>query len=153
MFGSSLNHINRGLVVGVMVALFSIAPMNGVSSQHEGTSTTAHDGIGSTHRPNPAVTIPPTSVPTTGHTSCSEVQQIFAMKHIGPISMVPDTAVEGNPLEICSVGKASCCTKKTEERYREAVKKDFFNVMQGSSSNLKNLIATHAAKFQEGKRE
>lgn len=79
---------------------------------------------------------------------CTEVRQIFVMKHIGSSDLVPDQQIKGNDLEICPSPK-SCCTNQMIERYIEAAKKDFRNMLQTSSSYLKTLIASSATRFRE----
>ncbi|XP_067143057.1 glypican-5 isoform X2 [Centruroides vittatus] len=79
---------------------------------------------------------------------CTEVRQLFVMKHIGSSDLVPDQQIKGNDLEICPSPK-SCCTNQMVERYIEAAKKDFRNMLQTSSSYLKTLIASSATKFRE----
>lgn len=42
----------------------------------------------------------------------------------------------------------TCCTKKMEERYQVAARRDIQNLLQTSSSSLKYLIARNVAAFQ-----
>ncbi len=56
-------------------------------------------------------------------------------------------------MEICykgatDVNKKSCCSRKMERKYHIAAEKDFYEVIRSTSSYLKKLLSTHAAKYQ-----
>lgn len=52
---------------------------------------------------------------------------------------------------MCVSKHLTCCTKKMEEKYQLAARRDVQNLLQTSSSGLKFLISRNAAAFQ-GKR-
>lgn len=80
--------------------------------------------------------------------ACSEVQQIFVTKQIGDAQMVPESAISGKGLEICSAD-TSCCTKQMEEKYTAAVKRDYASVLLSTSSIARSMLATQTAQLQE----
>src|SRR4029434_10031560 len=54
----------------------------------------------------------------------------------------------GNDLQVCTSRNLTCCTKKMEERYQVAARRDIQNLLQMSSSPLKFLISRNVAVFQ-----
>ncbi|XP_061083149.1 glypican-5a isoform X2 [Conger conger] len=55
----------------------------------------------------------------------------------------------GLDLQVCMSRNLSCCTKKAEERYQLAARRDIQNLLQTSSSSLKFLITRNVASFHE----
>lgn len=55
-------------------------------------------------------------------------------------------------LQVCVSKNLTCCTKKMEEKYQLAARRDIQNLLQTSSSGLKLLISRNVAVFQ-GKRQ
>ena len=56
-------------------------------------------------------------------------------------------------MEICYHGdiepnRKSCCSRKMERRLHVAAEKDFYEVIRSTSSYLKNLLSSNAAKYQ-----
>lgn len=51
-------------------------------------------------------------------------------------------------LQVCVSKNLTCCTKKMEEKYQLAARRDIQNLLQTSSSGLKFLISRHVAAFQ-----
>ena len=56
-------------------------------------------------------------------------------------------------MEICYHGdtepnRKSCCSRKMERRMHVAAEKDFYEVIRSTSSYLKNLLSSNAAKYQ-----
>ncbi|XP_035692387.1 glypican-5-like [Branchiostoma floridae] len=80
--------------------------------------------------------------------TCREVQQAWVYKSLGPKDLVPTAPRIGHDLAVCSKGK-TCCTKRMEDKYLEASKKDFQDVVQSTSAYLKYLVSQNAARFQE----
>lgn len=56
--------------------------------------------------------------------------------------------VPGSDLQVCRSKSLTCCTKKMEERYQVAARRDIENLLQTSSSSLKFLISRNLAAFQ-----
>ncbi|XP_067298955.1 glypican-5a [Pseudorasbora parva] len=81
--------------------------------------------------------------------NCDEVRQVFQLKQIGPVKSVPETPITGSDLQVCLSKNVTCCTKKMEERYQVAARRDIQNLLQTSSSSLKFLISRNVAAFQE----
>ncbi|XP_016396702.1 glypican-5a [Sinocyclocheilus rhinocerous] len=55
----------------------------------------------------------------------------------------------GSDLQVCLSKNLTCCTKKMEERYQVAARRDVQNLLQITSSSLKFLISRNVAAFQE----
>lgn len=49
---------------------------------------------------------------------------------------------------MCVSKNQTCCTKKMEEKYQLAARRDIQNLLQMSSSNLKFLISSNVVTFQ-----
>ncbi|XP_050976659.1 glypican-5a [Labeo rohita] len=81
--------------------------------------------------------------------NCDEVRKVFQLKEIGPVKSIPETPRTGSDLQVCSSKNQTCCTKKMEERYQVAARRDIQNLLQISSSSLKFLISRNVATFQE----
>ncbi|XP_063068365.1 glypican-5a [Engraulis encrasicolus] len=81
--------------------------------------------------------------------NCDEVRKVFHQKLIGPLKSVPDKPRTGSDLQVCASRNVTCCTKKMEERYQVAARRDIQNLLQISSSSLKYLISRNVALFQD----
>ncbi|KAK7166769.1 hypothetical protein R3I93_006517 [Phoxinus phoxinus] len=81
--------------------------------------------------------------------TCDEVREVFQLKQIGPVKSLPETPRTGSDLQVCLSKNVTCCTKKMEERYQVAARRDIQNLLQTSSSSLKFLISRNVATFQE----
>ncbi|XP_056114639.1 glypican-5a [Rhinichthys klamathensis goyatoka] len=81
--------------------------------------------------------------------NCDEVRKVFQLKQIGPVKSLPETPRTGSDLQVCLSKNVTCCTKKMEERYQVAARRDIQNLLQTSSSSLKFLISRNVAAFQE----
>ncbi|KAG5262151.1 hypothetical protein AALO_G00292770 [Alosa alosa] len=81
--------------------------------------------------------------------NCDEVRKVFQQRQIGPVKSLPDKPRTGNDLQVCSSRNLTCCTKKMEERYQVAARRDIQNLLQISSSPLKFLISRNVAVFQD----
>ncbi|KAM9826728.1 glypican-5a [Syngnathus typhle] len=79
---------------------------------------------------------------------CDEVRKVFQLRQIGPTQMLPLSPRPGSDLQVCKSKSQSCCTKKMEERYQIAARRDIENLLQTSSSSLKFLISRNLAAFQ-----
>lgn len=80
---------------------------------------------------------------------CDEVRKVFQLRQIGPNQLLPLSPRPGSDLQVCMSKNLTCCTKKMEERYQLAARRDIQNVLQTSSSSLKFLISRNVAAFQE----
>ncbi|XP_053722743.1 glypican-5a [Synchiropus splendidus] len=80
---------------------------------------------------------------------CDEVRKVYQLRQIGPIQLLPLSPRPGSDLLVCTTKNQSCCTKKMEEKYQLAARRDIQNLLQTSSSSLKFLISRHVAAFQE----
>ncbi|TKS70282.1 Glypican-5 Secreted glypican-5 [Collichthys lucidus] len=63
--------------------------------------------------------------------------------------LICDCECTGSDLQVCTSKNLTCCTKKVEERYQVAARRDIQNFIQMSSSSLKFLISRNVAAFQE----
>ncbi|KAM9396104.1 glypican-5a [Salvelinus alpinus] len=82
-------------------------------------------------------------------TSCDEVRKVFQLRQIGPVKSLPERPREGSDLQVCQSRNLTCCTRKMEERYQVAARRDVQNLLQTSSASLKFLISRNIAAFQE----
>ncbi|XP_034738014.1 glypican-5a [Etheostoma cragini] len=80
---------------------------------------------------------------------CDEVRKVFQLRQIGPNQLLPLSPRPGSDLQVCISKNLTCCTKKMEERYQVAARRDIQNLVQTSSSSLKFLISRNVAAFQE----
>lgn len=80
---------------------------------------------------------------------CDEVRKVFQLRQIGPSQLLPPSPRPGSDLQVCTSKNLSCCTKKMEEKYQVAARRDIQNLLQTSSSSLKFLISRNVAAFQE----
>ncbi|XP_053269282.1 glypican-5a [Pleuronectes platessa] len=81
--------------------------------------------------------------------TCEEVRKVFQLRQIGPIQLSPLSPRAGSDLQVCSSKNLTCCTKKMEEKYQVAARRDIQNLLQMSSTSLKFLISRNVAAFQE----
>ncbi|XP_062832605.1 glypican-5 isoform X3 [Anolis carolinensis] len=81
--------------------------------------------------------------------SCHEVRTAFQIRQIGPLKLVPDvpTAADSN-LQICQQRAPTCCTKKMEESYQAAVRRERMENIQTLNFELKYMIVGHITAFQ-----
>ncbi|XP_031673188.1 glypican-5-like [Oncorhynchus kisutch] len=86
-------------------------------------------------------------------TSCDEVRKVFQLRQIGPVKSLPERPREGSDLQVCQSRNLTCCSKKMEERYQVAARRDVQNLLQTSSASLKFLISRNVAAFQGEWRE
>ncbi|XP_049905126.1 glypican-5a [Epinephelus moara] len=80
---------------------------------------------------------------------CDEVRKVFQLRQIGPNQLLPLSPRPGSDLQVCMSKNLTCCTKKMEEKYQVAARRDIQNLLQTSSSSLKFLISRNVAAFQE----
>ncbi|XP_030606979.1 glypican-5-like isoform X2 [Archocentrus centrarchus] len=84
-----------------------------------------------------------------GAYSCHEVRTVFQLHQIGPLNRVPETPVTDADLLLCKHQGPSCCTRKMEESYQFAVKRQTLHNIQSQSYKLKHFISTHEVAFQD----
>lgn len=80
---------------------------------------------------------------------CDDVRKVFQLRQIGPNQLLPISPIPGSDLQFCTSKNLTCCTKKMEEKYQVAARRDIQNLLQTSSSSLKFLISRNVAAFQE----
>ncbi|XP_026524647.1 glypican-5-like [Notechis scutatus] len=80
--------------------------------------------------------------------SCHEVRTAFQMRQIGPIKLVPDVPTTDSSLQICQHKSPTCCTKKMEENYQAAVRRERIENTQTLNFELKYMIVGHITAFQ-----
>lgn len=81
--------------------------------------------------------------------NCDEVRKVFQQRQIGPAKSLPEKPRAGDDLQVCTSRNLTCCTKKMEERYQVAARRDIQNLLQISSTQLKFLISRNVAVFQD----
>ncbi|KAG7488353.1 hypothetical protein MATL_G00034470 [Megalops atlanticus] len=81
--------------------------------------------------------------------SCHEVKTAFQMRQIGPLKWVPETPGTDADLQICKHKGPTCCTRKMEESYQVAVRRETLQNIRSYSFELKYLIVGHASSFQD----
>ncbi|XP_036841694.1 glypican-5 isoform X2 [Oncorhynchus mykiss] len=84
-----------------------------------------------------------------GAYSCHEVKTAFQVRQIGPLKWVPETPGTDVDLLVCKHQGPSCCTRKMEESYQEAVRRETLQNVRSYSFELKYLISGHATAFQD----
>ncbi|XP_050164222.1 glypican-5-like isoform X2 [Myiozetetes cayanensis] len=81
--------------------------------------------------------------------SCHEVRTAFQLRQIGPLKLVPDVPTAESELQICQHRAPTCCTKKMEESYQAAVRRERTQSIQALNFELKYMIVGHITAFQE----
>ncbi|CAM5138932.1 unnamed protein product [Eretmochelys imbricata] len=81
--------------------------------------------------------------------SCHEVRTAFQIRQIGPLKLVPDVPTAESDLQICQHRAPTCCTKKMEENYQTAVRRERTQNIQALNFELKYMIVGHITAFQE----
>ncbi|XP_054242193.1 glypican-5-like [Indicator indicator] len=81
--------------------------------------------------------------------SCHEVRTAFQLRQIGPLKLVPDVPTTESDLQICQHRAPTCCTKKMEESYQAAVRRERTQSIQTLNFELKYMIVGHITAFQE----
>ncbi|KAM7013372.1 glypican-5-like [Passerculus sandwichensis] len=81
--------------------------------------------------------------------SCHEVRTAFQLRQIGPLKLVPDVPTAESDLQICQHRAPTCCTKKMEESYQAAVRRERAQSIQALNFELKYMIVGHITAFQE----
>ncbi|XP_068001519.1 glypican-5-like isoform X2 [Melanerpes formicivorus] len=81
--------------------------------------------------------------------SCHEVRTAFQLRQIGPLKLVPDVPTTESDLQICQHRAPTCCTRKMEESYQAAVRRERTQSIQTLNFELKYMIVGHITAFQE----
>ncbi|TSU88980.1 Glypican-5 [Bagarius yarrelli] len=81
--------------------------------------------------------------------TCSEVKTAFQLRQIGPLKWVPEAPATDVNLLVCKHAGPSCCTRKMEESYKLAAVRDTVQNIRSYSFELKFLLVSHAAAFQD----
>ncbi|KAI3374979.1 hypothetical protein L3Q82_021506, partial [Scortum barcoo] len=81
--------------------------------------------------------------------SCHEVRTAFQLRHVGPLHRVPETPGTDVDLLVCKHQGPSCCTRKMEESYQFAVKRETLHNIHSYSYELEHLISSHLDAFQD----
>ncbi|KAM4693422.1 glypican-5-like isoform 2-T2 [Discoglossus pictus] len=87
--------------------------------------------------------------PSMRRPSCHEVRGAFQLQQVGRGRLVPEVPVEESDLQICHNKAPTCCTKKMEESYQAAVKRELAHNIQALNFELKYMIVGHMSAFQE----
>ncbi|XP_067313775.1 glypican-3 [Pseudorasbora parva] len=90
----------------------------------------------------------PFSRPNTQMLDCREVRSSFQFLYPG-MKWTPETPVSGSDLQVCQPKGLTCCSRKMEERYLLIAKQNMESSLQATSAQLKVLIISNAALFQE----
>ncbi|XP_076602135.1 glypican-5 isoform X1 [Chaetodon auriga] len=81
--------------------------------------------------------------------SCHEVRTAFQLRQVGPLHRVPETPGTDVDLLVCKHQGPSCCTRKMEESYQFAVKREILHNIQSYSYELEHLFSGHSDAFQD----
>lgn len=81
--------------------------------------------------------------------SCHEVRTAFQLRQVGPVHRVPETPGVDVDLLLCKHQGLSCCTRKMEESYLIAVRREILHNIQSYNYELEHLISGHADAFQD----
>lgn len=81
--------------------------------------------------------------------SCHEVRTAFQLRQVGPLHRVPETPGTDVELLVCKHQGPSCCTRKMEESYQFAVKRETLHNIHSYSYELEHLISGHSDAFQD----
>ncbi|KAI1889182.1 hypothetical protein AGOR_G00176440 [Albula goreensis] len=81
--------------------------------------------------------------------SCHEVKTAFQSRQIGRLKWVPETPGTDADLQICKHKGPTCCTRKMEESYQIAVRRETLQHIRSYSFELKYLIVGHISSFQD----
>ncbi|XP_071201482.1 glypican-5b isoform X1 [Salvelinus alpinus] len=84
-----------------------------------------------------------------GAHSCHEVKTAFQLRQIGSLKWVPEAPGTDGELQICKHPGPSCCTRKMEESYQAAVRRETLQNIRSYSFELKYLIVGHSSAFQD----
>ncbi|CAJ1072164.1 LOW QUALITY PROTEIN: glypican-5-like [Xyrichtys novacula] len=81
--------------------------------------------------------------------SCHEVRTAFQLRLVGPLNRVPETPGTDVDLLVCKHQGPSCCTRKMEESYQYAVKRETQHNIHSYSYELEHLLSGHSDAFQD----
>lgn len=81
--------------------------------------------------------------------SCHEVRTAFQLRQVGPLHRVPEIPGTDVDLLVCKHQGPSCCTRKMEESYQLAVRRETLHNIQSYSYELEHLISGHSDAFQD----
>lgn len=81
--------------------------------------------------------------------SCHEVRTAFQLRQVGPLHRVPETPGTDVDLLVCKHQGPSCCTRKMEESYQVAVKRETLHNIHSYSYELEHLLSGHSDAFQD----
>ncbi|XP_051779598.1 glypican-5-like isoform X2 [Erpetoichthys calabaricus] len=81
--------------------------------------------------------------------SCHEVKTAFQQRQIGLLKWVPDVPGTEEDLSICQHKEPTCCTRKMEDSYQLAVRRETIEKIQALSMEIKYHIAKNAQSFQD----
>ncbi|KAM8839523.1 glypican-5-like isoform 1-T1 [Synchiropus picturatus] len=81
--------------------------------------------------------------------SCHEVRTAFQLRQVGPLHRVPETPGTDVDLLVCKHQGPSCCTRKMEESYQLAVKRETVHNIHSYSYELEHLLSGHSDAFHD----
>ncbi|XP_048845162.1 glypican-5-like isoform X2 [Brienomyrus brachyistius] len=89
------------------------------------------------------------TVPGVGTYTCHEVQTAFQMRQIGPWKLVPETPETDVDLQVCKHQGPTCCTRKMEESYQAAVRRDISQHIRSYTLDPMLLLIRHGTNLQD----
>ncbi|XP_060762095.1 glypican-5 isoform X2 [Neoarius graeffei] len=81
--------------------------------------------------------------------TCSEVKTAFQLRQVGSLQWVPETPATDVNLLVCKHAGPSCCTRKMEEHYKQAVVRDTVQNIRSYSFELKYLLSGQATAYKD----
>ncbi|KAM4772155.1 glypican-5-like isoform 2-T2 [Rhinophrynus dorsalis] len=81
--------------------------------------------------------------------SCHEVRAAFQLQQVGRGRLVPEVPMQESDLQICQYKAPTCCTRRMEESYQAAVRRELAHNIQALNFELKYMIVAHMSAFQE----
>lgn len=73
----------------------------------------------------------------------------FQLRQVGPLHRVPETPGTDVDLLVCKHQGPSCCTRKMEENYQFAVRRETLHSIHSYSYELEHLLSGHSDAFRD----
>ncbi|XP_013887431.1 glypican-5 [Austrofundulus limnaeus] len=81
--------------------------------------------------------------------SCREVKAAFQLRQVGPLHFVPETPYTDVDLLVCKHQGPSCCTRKMEENYLVAAKRETLNDILSYIYEPEHILSGHLDAFHD----
>uniref|UniRef100_A0A3Q3BPT3 Glypican 5c n=1 Tax=Kryptolebias marmoratus TaxID=37003 RepID=A0A3Q3BPT3_KRYMA len=81
--------------------------------------------------------------------SCREVKAAFQVRQVGPLHFVPETPYTDVDLLVCKHQGPSCCTRKMEENYQVAAKRETLNDILSYTYEPERILSGHSDAFHD----